>query len=116
MIFRDDDIDFDNLPWPRFEELCYELLLKFGFHTLSWRKGGADQGRDIEAKRYVTDTVVSPYLEKWFIECKRHHKGVALDQVMEKVAWAQAERADHFLLIVSNYITTDTKNWLEKRS
>lgn len=114
MIFQEEDIDFDRLDFKQFEELCYDLLVRFRFHSMAWRQGGADHGRDIEAKRFVTDTLVSPYVERWFVECKRHSNGLALDQVVEKISWARVERADHFLLIVSSYLTTATRDWLEK--
>ena len=51
MIFREDDINFDRLYWKQFEELCYDLLVKFHFYSMAWRQGGSDNGRDIEAKR-----------------------------------------------------------------
>ncbi len=114
MIFNEEDIDFGRLDWKQFEELCYDLLIKFQFHSMAWRQGGSDNGRDIEGKRYITDSIVSPYQEKWFIECKRHNNGLSLDQVVEKVNWARVEKADHFLLIVSSYLTTQTREWLEK--
>jgi hypothetical protein len=114
MVFREEDIDFDRLDFKQFEELCYDLLVRFRFHSMSWRQGGADHGRDIEAHRHVTDTLASPYSEKWFVECKRHSNGLALDQITDKISWARVERADHFLLIVSSYLTTATRDWLEK--
>ncbi|WP_413671077.1 restriction endonuclease [Mucilaginibacter sp. Mucisp86] len=114
MIFHEDDINFERLDWKQFEELCYDLLVKFQFHSMAWRQGGSDNGRDIEAKRYITDSIVSPYQEKWFVECKRHSNGLALDQVVEKINWTRVEKADHFLLIVSSYVTTQTREWLEK--
>ncbi|RVT98470.1 hypothetical protein EOD41_16920 [Mucilaginibacter limnophilus] len=114
MAYQEDDIDFDRLDWKQFEELCYDILVRFRFHTMAWRQGGADHGRDIEARRTVTDTITSPYTEKWFIECKRHSQGLPLDQVVEKINWARVEKAEHFLLIVSSYLTTATREWLEK--
>ncbi|WGQ16907.1 restriction endonuclease [Sphingobacterium faecium] len=114
MIFHESEIEFDRLDWKQFEELCYDILVKFNFHTMSWRQGGTDNGRDIEARRYITDSIVSPYEEKWFIECKRYSSGLSLDQIVEKINWARVEKADHFLLIVSSYITTSAREWLIK--
>src|ERR1700744_1837673 len=104
MVFTDHDIDFKKLNWKQFEELCYDLLVKFQYHSLAWRQGGADKGRDIEAKRYVTETVIDPFLEKWFVECKCYTHGLPVEEVIEKVSWAEMEKADHFLLIVSSYL------------
>lgn len=113
MNFIEDDIDFEHIDWKQFEELCYDLLLKFHYHTLSWRKGGPDKGRDIEAYRYVTDTIAALYIEKWFIECKNHQQGLPIEEVIEKISWAEMEKADHFLLITSSYLTLQTRDWLE---
>lgn len=114
MNYQENDIDFEKIDWKQFEELCYDLLVKFGFHSMCWRQGGADSGRDIEAHKYITDTIVSPFTEKWFIECKRYSSGLPLDQITEKVEWARVEGADHFLLIVSSYLTQQTRDWLTK--
>jgi hypothetical protein len=46
MYFQDSDIKFEMLEWKDFEELCFDLLLKFNFHSLQWRQGGSDGGRD----------------------------------------------------------------------
>ncbi|MBT2589189.1 hypothetical protein J7E50_03105 [Pedobacter sp. ISL-68] len=59
MIFHEDDINFERLDWKQFEEMCYDLLVKFQFHSMAWRQGGSDNGRDIEGRRYITDSIVS---------------------------------------------------------
>jgi hypothetical protein len=112
MNFNEEDINFSYIDWVQFEEVCYDLLVKFHFHSMSWRRGGADKGRDIEAMRYVTDTISVPYQEKWFIECKRHTNGLPIEEIIEKISWAEMERADHFLLITSSYLTQQTRDWL----
>lgn len=114
MIFQENDIEFERLDWKQFEELCYDLLVRFQFHTISWRQGGSDNGRDIEGRRFITDSIVSPYEEKWFIECKRYSNGLPIDQIIEKINWARVEKADHFLLIVSSYVTTSARDWIKK--
>ena len=59
MKYTKDDIRFAQITPKEFENLCYDLLVKYDFHNLIWRTGGADSGRDIEAcflfknKKYV---------------------------------------------------------------
>jgi hypothetical protein len=40
MLFSENDINFQNISDLKFEELCFDLLLKVGFHGLIWRQGG----------------------------------------------------------------------------
>lgn len=113
MTYDEKDIDFKSLDDSRFEELCFDLLLKLGFHHLSWRRGGADSGRDIEAIFTVTNPLIGDYQELWFVECKNHSSGLGPTDIDSKISWAKAERPSHFLLITSSYITNNTRQWLK---
>lgn len=72
----------DHLDEIRFENFCYEVLQELGFRNLNWRKGTglnaspADSGRDIECYFEKTDVDDNKYIEKWFVECKHHKKGI----------------------------------------
>ena len=116
MIFTEESIDFTKISSKDFEELCFDLLLKFGFEGLIWRQGGADCGRDIEGKYSVFNPIVEKYEEKWFFECKNHSSGISVDDISSKIAWADAERPAHFVLLASSYLTNDCRTWLEKVS
>jgi hypothetical protein len=76
MIFTEEDVDFEKIDDKEFEELCFDLLLKFGYQSLIWRQGGADSGRDIEANYAVVNPLIGSYIERWFIECKKYSGGV----------------------------------------
>jgi len=115
MNFQDEDIKFEMLNWMRFEELCFDLLLKHQFYSLSWNKGGSDGGRDIEAKFAVSNPITGFYEEKWFIECKHYTQPLNKSNLSEKIEQATAEDIDHFLLITSSYLTKDTKRWLDNK-
>ena len=43
MVFMEGDIDFTRLDWKQFDELCFDLLIKYQFHSIMWRKGGVLQ-------------------------------------------------------------------------
>jgi hypothetical protein len=102
-----------------FEELCYDLLKSIGFINLSWRKGTglssspSDQGRDIQAEYVVKDFNGNIRIEKYFIECKHHLKGVSPDKIMGALSWAAAERPDELIIFVSNWLSNPTKNYIE---
>jgi hypothetical protein len=108
------DIDFQRLTDSAFEEMCFDLLLRRGYEGLVWRKAGADSGRDIQGRLRVNHTLVGPYDELWFIECKRFGRGVGPEELQTKIAWADAERPDHLLFFVSSHLTNGCREWLNK--
>jgi hypothetical protein len=116
MYFNEDDIDFSKIEdFKKFEEICFDLLYKIGYHSLVWRQGGSDNGRDIEAYFTLSNPLVGPYTEKWYIECKYYTGGVPVDEISSKFDWAEVERAQHLVIITSSYLTTATRTWIEKR-
>jgi hypothetical protein len=100
MIFQESDIKFESLDSVSFEELCFDLLARLGFHSMLWRQGGADNGHDIEATYTVAHSLVKHYDDRWFVECKLYTGGVPVEGLAAKVAWAEAERPDHLLIRV----------------
>jgi hypothetical protein len=115
MIWHEKDIDFSKIDWKSFEELCFDLLLKYHFHSLVWRQGGHDKGRDIEAFFTVTNPIIGNFQEKWFVECKHHKGGLKVTDLSDKIEWALAEKANHFLIISNTHLTQTTREWLEKK-
>lgn len=114
MIFTEDDVDFLKLSDREFEETCFDLLLSLGYRSLVWRQGGSDGGRDIEGHFDLQNHLVGSYNEKWFFECKRYEKGVPPEELNSKIAWADAERPDHLVILTSSYITNGARAWLDK--
>ena len=114
MIFEETDIEFSRLDDHTFEELCFDLLLRAGFLSLEWRQGGADKGRDIEGTYAVTLPLVGLTSERWFVECKHYSHGVPVDEITSKIAWADACRPQRFLLVTTGYLSTASRDWLEK--
>ena len=115
MTFTESDIKFDKITWKQFEELCYDLLHKYQFHSLSWRQGGSDKGRDIEAFYTVINPMVVSYPEKWFIECKHYNKGIPIEQISGKLDWAVVEKVQHFVLMTNSYPSNTTTDYIKKR-
>ena len=79
-----------------------------------WRQGGADNGRDIEAYLTVNNNFIGPYEERYFIECKKYSKGVPPNELNSKVAWADAEKPQHLIFMISSYLTNNARDWLDK--
>jgi len=110
---------FDHLDETQFEEFCYDLLGEVGFINRNWRKGTglssspSDRGRDIECEREMTEPVGNKYLEKWFVECKHYKKGVPPEKLQGLLAWANAERPNHVLIIASNFFSNPAKDYIE---
>jgi hypothetical protein len=115
MIFEESDIVFESISHIEFEEMCFDLLWKLGFHGLVWRQGGSDNGRDIEAKYTLNNPIIGSYDEEWFFECKNHTSGINVDDISSKIAWAESDKPKHLVIITSSYITNSAREWLEKR-
>lgn len=100
----------------KFEELCFELIYESGYSQISWRQGGSDSGRDIQAILQVNNKITGVFAEKWFFECKRYTNGVPPAELNSKIAWADAEKPDHITFFISSYLTTAAREWIEKIS
>lgn len=111
---------FDFLDSTKFEQFCFDLLREIGFSNLNWRKGTglssspSDQGRDIECE-YISKSPIDGRLEKekWFVECKHHRQGVPPEKLQSILSWAQAERPNKVLIIVSNFLSNPAKEYIE---
>lgn len=107
-------IDFNKLTPNEFEELCFELILKHGFSKVIWRQGGADNGRDIEAISTINNSLVGMFEEKYFFECKKYENAVPPAELNSKIAWADAEKPQHLVFMISSYLSNNARTWLEK--
>ena len=74
----------------------------------------ADQGRDIVGYRLERDVDGDRRLDRWFIQCKHHKRGVAPDKLQGAVTWAMAERPAVLLFVLSNFLSNPAKAWLEE--
>ncbi|RPJ71071.1 MAG: hypothetical protein EHM20_14920 [Alphaproteobacteria bacterium] len=110
----------NNLSGTDFECFCFDLLKILDFVNLGWRKGTglstspSDQGRDIQGQLLKKDIDGSEHHETWFVECKNYIKGVPPDKIQGALAWANAERPDVLLIVVSNFLSNPTKHFLDE--
>jgi Restriction endonuclease len=112
-------INLDALSSTDFEEFCAELLQASGFVNVDWRKGTglasspADKGRDIVCAHLRSEPDESQHFEHWFVDCKHFKKGVPPKELQNLLAWAEAERPDVALFVVSNFLSNPAKEYLE---
>jgi hypothetical protein len=112
-------ITFDELSSTHFEEFSADLLHACGFTNIDWRKGTglasspADGGRDIVGDHLRTDPDGSQHFERWFVDCKHFKRGVPPKELQNLLAWAEAERPDVALFMVSNFLSNPAKDFLE---
>mgnify|MGYP001564327422 FL=1 len=112
-------ISFNKLSPTEFEEFCFDLLQKLGFFNIDWRKGTglktspADRGRDIVFQKEYPDFDGTKSFETWFAECKHYTKGLPPKELQNLLSWANAERPDGVIIIVSNFLSNSTKDYLE---
>ncbi|WP_404986785.1 restriction endonuclease [Chryseobacterium sp. M5] len=116
MIYNKSDIKFEEITPKAFENLCYDYLISIGFQSLVWRDGGADNGRDIEAK-FSSPNLIRSIKTKWFFECKHYTSGgVPPEHLNSKIAWADAYQPDFFVVFCSSYITNNARTWIDEIS
>lgn len=114
-----ENYSFDHLSDIEFEEFCFDLLKELDFKNVNWRKGTgkttspSDSGRDIECKRFTKDVDGKITEEKWFFECKHYKKGLPPEKIQGALSWANAERPDKLVIVVSNFLSNPCKNYLE---
>jgi len=113
-MFKAEEINFKKIEDWEFEFICYELISSSGFSDVTWRKKGADSGRDIEAKLKVRNQIIGEFEEKWFFECKHYTKGVPPNELNSKIAWADAEKPHHLVIMVSSHLTNGSRDWIDK--
>ena len=108
------EIKFEEISPKSFENLCYDLLIKYNFSNIIWREGGADNGRDIEGTQTFSNQI-RPIETKWFFECKHYTSGgVPPNDLTSKIAWADAELPDFLVIFISSYLTNNARTWIEK--
>ena len=113
-------LHFERLNDTQFEEFTVDLLHAMEFVNIDWRKGTgkrtspADGGRDIACQLVRRDVDGSVHLEKWFVDCKHFTRGVPATELQNLLAWAQAERPDTALFVVSNFLSNAAKDNVNK--
>lgn len=112
-MYKSEDIDFSRITDWQFEYICFELIQRNGYENVVWRKKGPDSGRDIEAELRISNPLMDTFYEKWFFECKHYKRGVPPEVLNSKIAWADAEKPDHLVIMLSSHMTNPARTWLK---
>lgn len=99
-----------NLSSTQFENLVYDCVRSIGVHNLVWRTPGSDGGRDLEGHVVVTDLVGVRRVEKWYIECKKYKHSIDWPTIWKKVAYADCQKVDVFLLATNSNPSPNCEN------
>ena len=108
-------IKCDDITHRQFEELCYELMEANGFKNIEWfGKGGADKGRDLTAVKYDEPLSGIQKERRWVVQCKRYIKAPPNKTEIEGFLVAAREHSpDVVLLIITNTLSANLKDWLK---
>jgi Restriction endonuclease len=108
-------INWSQITPTQFEELCSVILEAMKFTDIKWYgKSGGDKGRDITAKREESLLPSTKRMAKWVVQCKRYvTKPPTKRDVQSFLDDAEEHSPDHVLLIVTNTLSADTKDWIE---
>ena len=112
-------LNFNKLSASDFEDFSFHLMNKLGYVNVDWRKGTplssspSDSGRDIVCQQPREDLDNTRHLETWFVDCKRYKKAVPPTELQSALTWAEAERPDCLLFILSGFLSNPAKDYLE---
>lgn len=114
------NIPFANLKKKDLEECVFWLLDGMGAKDLAWRKGGtgdgaSDDGRDLEAKFYVSNEKGEVEPQLWWVECKGRKGTVEASEVKVAVNNALATKDLAWIVIATNtQFSNPTRDWVAR--
>lgn len=108
-------ITWSQLTPTEFEELCCLILEANEFTDIQWYgKSGGDKGRDITAKKEESPLLSNKRNTKWVVQCKRYvSKPTRKEDINSFLISAREHRPDNVLIIITNTLSSDTKDWIE---
>lgn len=108
------EISWSQIKPKEFERLCYLILEANGFSDIEWfGESGGDKGRDIVARKAEFPLSSIQRNTKWVVQCKRYvAKPPSKTDVASFLVSAREHKPDSVLIIVTNTLSPDTKDWL----
>ncbi len=108
-------LDWDRLTDKDFEELCFVFLSKTGFENIEWfGQAGNDRGRDIKCTK--TQIILENFTKviQYLVQCKKWvSRPPEPEDLNDTIAWADAHNPDVLVIMVSNTLTGNTKDWIK---
>ena len=98
-----------------FEKLCNLILKANKFTDIQWHgKSGGDKGRDFTAKKEESPLSSTKRIRKWVIQCKRYVTKPPTKRDIESfLTDAREHRPDNVLIMITNTLTSNTRDWLD---
>ncbi|MCX5827627.1 MAG: restriction endonuclease [Deltaproteobacteria bacterium] len=98
-----------------FEKFCYHVLELNDFSNIQWHgKSGGDRGRDLTATKIESPLPSIEKYSSWVIQCKRYiAKPPSKDEISSFLNSAREFKPDNVLLIISNTLTSNAKDWIK---
>jgi hypothetical protein len=100
----------------QFESLCYDVLSRSGYKNVEWfGRGGDDRGRDIKCDRTDEILLGKDTRITCIAQCKRHiSQPPSVSDLVATIAWADAHNPNRLFIMVSNILSPNTNDWLDK--
>jgi tetratricopeptide (TPR) repeat protein len=98
----------------RFESLCYDVLARTGYRNLIWLgRSGGDRGRDIKCEKTYEIVPGHDRHMTCIAQCKRYlSRPPSISDLTLTIAWAEFHNPDILIIMVSNILSADTREWL----
>lgn len=108
------EISWSTIKPKEFEKLCCLILEANGFSDIQWfGRRGSDKGRDIIARRTECPLPSLQIQSRWVIQCKRYvAKPPSKTDLASFLASAREHKPDRVLIVVTNTLSSGTKDWL----
>jgi hypothetical protein len=108
-------INWKELSPRDFEKFCYHVLELNQFSNIKWHgKSGGDKGRDLTATKIESPLPSIEKYSSWVIQCKRYiATPPTKDEISSFLNSAREFKPDNVLLIISNTLTSNVRDWLE---
>jgi len=109
-------INWSNFTPQEFELFCAVLLEENSFRNILWHgESGGDRGRDLTATKQTAHLSSLSEESVWLIQCRRYTaKPPTKSEIHDWLVSCNEHKPDYCLLVVTNTLTSDTKDWLEQ--
>lgn len=94
-----------------FEKEVFKILYTTNPYKITHHDGGSDRGRDILINYMIDNT-----LYEVIVQCKCYSRSIKIEDISSSLDWAKIHRPALFYLWVKPYLTSSTKDYLEKFS
>lgn len=109
-------IDWSIFSPTDFESFCGVILEENDFKNIVWHgASGGDRGRDLTATKHVAHLSSLSEDASWVVQCRRYvAKPPTKSEIHDWLVSCNEHKPDYALLIVTNTLSSDVKDWLKE--